>query len=180
MKWRGKFCLTTVMVFLCLFFAVSQALSDEQIKTDTDRKFLQNAYTSSSWMTTLGDLALRQAASGDVREFSRQMIEEQEKISRNLKRLSDSKGIKLESDRDHIRLNTTSFLSKEYGAAFDRQYMSLMMDEHQRNVLLYREEIEKGRDGDIKAFAGGALKKMEAYYERARKILSNIPQPFLK
>jgi len=180
MKKRVKFCLITGMVILCLSLSVSQGVSDGQIKADTDRQFLQDAYASSSWLMILGDLALRQAASGDVKEFSRQMIDDQEKISQNLKRLSDRKGIKLEADRDQIRLNTTSFLSKEYGAAFDRQYMSLMMDEHQRNAVLYKGEIEKGQDGDVKAFAGGVLNKLEAYYGKARNILANIPQPFLK
>ena len=180
MKWRGNICLITLIIILCVSLAVSTAVTEGQIKTDADGQFLQDAYSSSSWLMILGDLALKQAASGDVKEFSRRMIEDQEKINQNLKRISDRKGIKLEADRDHIRQNTTSFLSKEYGAAFDRQYMSLMMDEHQRNVVLYKEEIEKGRDGDVKAFAGSVLGKLDAYYGKARNILANIPQPFLK
>ena len=180
MKRMGKYSLIMTTTILCFCISASPVSADTKLQDDIDVRFLQDASASNSWMMTLGDLALRQAASGDVREFSRRMIEDQEGIRLNLKRLSDRKGVKLEADRDKIRLNTTAYLSKEYGAAFDRLYMSLLMDEHQRNVVLYKEEIEKGRDGDIKAFAGGVLKKLEAYTEMAKKILAGIPKPFLK
>jgi len=165
---------------LCLCIAVSSALSDMGMKEDNDVQFLQDAATSNSWMITLGELALRQAASRDVIVFSRQMVEDQGRIGQDLKRLSDRKGIKLAADNDIVRLNTTEYLSKEYGAAFDRLYMSLLSDEHQRDAVLYKKEAEKGQDDDIKAYAVRTMKKFEEYAVTAKKILADIPKPLLK
>jgi putative membrane protein len=71
-------------------------------------------------------------------------------------------------------------MSKEYGAAFDRIYISLMIDEHQRDVALYRGEAEKGRDDDIKSFARKLIKRLEEYVGMAKKILISLPTPVLK
>jgi putative membrane protein len=179
MKKAGISCLLLVVAFLCCVL-VSQAIPEMQTKKASDRQFLQDASTSSSWLIGLGELALRQAAGGDVKTFSRRMIEDQGRISEELKELAVRKGIKLSPDNDIVRQNTGTYLSKEYGAAFDRLYMSLLMDEHRRDVALYAEEAEKGRDDEIKAFARRIVTKLKEYEEAARKILADMPKPLLK
>lgn len=180
MKKTEASCLALLITFICCYVLVSQAIPETRTKMASDKQFLQDASTSSSWMISLGELALRQAAGGDVKSFSRRMIEDQGRIGEDLKRLAARKGVNLAADDDVVRQNTTASLSKEYGAAFDRLYMSLLMDEHQRDVTLYAEEAEKGRDDDIKAFARKTVTKLKEYEDAARKILADMPKPLLK
>ena len=180
MKWTGKLCFIALVASLCLCTASALAQSDMNIKIDRDARFLQDAFASCSWKLAIGNLALRQAASKETKEFTELMITDQGQIYRDLKKLSNYKGIKLSEDIDIVRQNTITFMSKEYGAAFDRGYISLMIDEHQRDVVLYRNETEKGRDDDIKAFADKFIKRLEEFVGMARKILLNLPQPLLK
>lgn len=172
--------LMLVISGFCLCIAVSSAMSDMRMKEDNDVQFLQDAIISNSWMIILGGLALRQAAGRDVIVFSRRMVEDQERIGQDLKRLSDRKSIRLTADNDIVRLNTTEYLSKEYGAAFDRLYMSLLLDEHQCDAVLYKKEAEKGQDDDIKAYALRIMTKLEEYAVTAKKILADMPKPLLK
>ncbi|HVO67236.1 MAG TPA: DUF4142 domain-containing protein [Syntrophales bacterium] len=180
MKWTGKLCFIALAASMCLCIALALAQSGVKIKADGDARFLQDAFASCSWKLAIGNLALRQAASKETKKFTELMIADQDQICRDLKNLSDRKGITLSEDRDIVRQNTITFMSKEYGAAFDRLYVSLMVDEHQRDVVLYRDEAEKGRDDDIKAFAGKFIKRLEEYVGMAKKILVSIPQPMLK
>ena len=180
MKWARKLFFIVLGASLCLCIVSTVARSDTKTQIDADARFLQDAFTSSSWKLSLGNLALRQAASEEIRRFTELMITDQGKINRDLKVLSDRKGIILSGDNDIVHHNTITFMSKEYGAAFDRIYISLMIDEHQRDVALYRGEAEKGRDDDIKSFARKLIKRLEEYVGMAKKILISLPTPVLK
>jgi putative membrane protein len=145
-----------------------------------DMRFVQGAANNSLWKMNLGNLAKKQAASREVKEFGATMATDHGQYYRELNRLAAGKGVALTTDPDLVRKNTFTFLAQEYGAAFDRNYISLMIDDNQRDLSLYRQEAEKGRDGEIRAFAAGIIKKLEAYIRAAERILSDLPKPVLK
>lgn len=180
MQRKGKWIFVAMAAMLCLGVNVTYAQMDKNQKALRDRQFLQEASFSSAWKITLGGIALRQAASADIIHFSKMMIKDQGKIDHDLKMLAQRKGVALPEDTDLARRNTIVFLSQEYGAAFDRNYISLMADVHQRDAALYREETEKGLDADIRAFAGKRVKRLEDYVEMVKKILNDLPRPLLK
>jgi putative membrane protein len=108
------------------------------------------------------------------------MIAEQKQILYDLEKISDREGIPLPRDVDAARRNTLIHFEQEYGAAFDRGYISLMHDEHQRDIALCREEIEQGKDADVRTFAGKVIEKIEKFVGMAKQILLDLPKPVLK
>jgi putative membrane protein len=178
--WKRKWVFAAIAAAFCVGVSITFAQVDMNQQALRDRQFLQDASVSSAWLITLGDIALRQAASRDIKDFSKMMISDQGRIDGELKNLAKQKNIKLPEDTDPVRRNTIVFLSQEYGAAFDRNYISLMADVHQRDAALYREETEKGLDTDIRAFAGRFVKRLEEYVRTAKKILNDLPKPLLK
>jgi uncharacterized protein (DUF305 family) len=103
-----------------------------------------------------------------------------QKIQDNIISLAQKKGISIEIMLDPLQGQTLDALTREHGAGFDRQYISLMSDEHEKSERLYRKEAEQGQDRDVRAFAGDILPWIQMQLKRAREILSGIPQPFLK
>ena len=180
MQRKMKMIFAALAAGFCIGVNVTFAQMDIHQEALRDRQFLQEASTSSTWKILLGGIALRQAASTDIKNFSTMMIRDQGLIDRDLKMLAQKKGVILREDTDLVRRNTVAFLSQEYGAAFDRNYISLMADVHQRDAALYREETEKGLDADIRAFAGRFVKRLEDYVAMAKKILTDLPKPLLK
>jgi putative membrane protein len=180
MQRKGKVVFSAMAVVFYLGVNVTFAQMDVNQAALRDRQFLQDASVSSAWLITLGNIALRQAASADIKNFSKMMIRDQGQIDGDLKMLAQRKGVALSGDTDPVRRNTSAFLSQEYGAAFDRNYISLIGDVHQRDAALYREETEKGLDADIRAFAGRLVKRLEEYVGMAKKILNDLPKPLLK
>jgi putative membrane protein len=180
MKSMGKIAFSGLVAALFFSISVTFAQMDVRQTSSIDRQFLQKAYTDSAWKVDLGEIALRQAASKDIQEFSGRMIKDQGQIGLDLNVLAKRKGMQLSGDVGPVRRNTSAALSQEYGAAFDRNYISLMMDEHQRGAALYLEEAEKGLDADIRAFARRIVGKLEEYAGLAKKILQDLPKPLLK
>ena len=181
MKWfRILYLALPVSVILCIM-AAGPALTEKVNNAgNDDLLFLQEAFVSSTWKATLGRLAQTQAASADVKRYGERMYLDHDQYVQALKGLADRRGFSLVTVENKVNSNTLAFFSREYGAAFDRNFISLMMDDNQRDVSLYRNEAEKGRDSDIKSFAAGLVKKMEQYVRMAENILRELPQPVLK
>ncbi|HAJ25840.1 MAG TPA: hypothetical protein DCG53_01095 [Syntrophus sp. (in: bacteria)] len=168
-----------VIIFLSLI-AVTFALSDTNSSRKDDLQFLQTAANNCVWKMNLGDLAKKQAASNAVKQYGGIMATDHGQYYQELNSLAGRKGVAFAADSDRVRKNTFVFLSQEYGAAFDRNYISLMIDDNQRDLSLYRKEAEKGHDEEIRAFAANIIKKLEGYVLAAEKILLDLPKPVLK
>lgn len=168
------------MLPVLMIFGIAFAQDRGNPFPEPDRSFLLQAAKDSLWQISLGDLARTQAAGGDIRNFGKDMIGENQKIQDNIISLAQKKGISIEIMLDPLQGQTLDSLSREHGAGFDRQYISLMIDEHEKSERLYRKEAEQGQDRDVRAFAGGILPWIQMQLKRAREILLGIPQPFLK
>lgn len=163
-------------------FALAQGKSPQKniYLNMTDGQLLQEALNYSAFQVTMGEMAVKQAAAGEFRNYGRDMAAAHGKIRSGLEKLAASKGLRIAPDIDQIRLNTARILSNEYGAAFDRNYMSLMVDENRRDAGLYRHMAKNAKDIDIREFAGRVAPDLEVYVKRAEKALADLPFPFLK
>lgn len=122
--------------FLIISTAVPVGTVADTAESHDDKLFLQQAANSISWLIILGELARKQAASGDVRQKS--------------------------------------------GADFDRNYISLMLEENRCLVSSYQREAQKGMDAEIRAFAYEKIKILEGYLAWAHQLLQDLPKPLLK
>lgn len=161
-------------------FGIAFAQGSAAPLPEPDRAFLRQAAKDSLWQLSLGELALKQAAGGNIRKYGEDMILGNRRIQADIQSLAKKKGVDLEIDQDPLQNQTLEHLSRELGAGFDRQYISLMIDEQERSYRLYRKEADQGQDRETRAFAGDVLPWIGEQLKRARDILLGIPQPFLK
>jgi len=180
MKRTDLFVIPLLVITFLSLITVAFALSNTSSSRKDDLQFLQAAANNCAWKMNLGDLAKKQAASNEVKKYGEKMATDHGQYYQELNRLADRKGVAFAADSDQVRKNTFVFLSQEYGAAFDRNYISLMIDDNQRDLSLYRKEAEKGHDEEIRAFAANIIKKLESYVLAAEKILLDLPKPVLK
>jgi putative membrane protein len=146
----------------------------------TDERFLREALDYSSFQIIMGELAVKQAAGRDFINYGKDMAAAHGQIYRNLEKIASRKGIKASPNIDPVRQNTVRYYSQEYGAAFDRGYISLMVDENRHDAEMYRYMEKNARDKEIRELASRVAPNLENYAKRAEKILTELPFPFLK
>ncbi len=172
------FVVIAICAILCINLAIAQ--KDGRSPPVNDLEFLQEAATSSRWMVELGNIAQKQAASREVRNYGTLMDSGHGRILEEIRNLTNDKRLFLVDQMDYPRQNTINVLSREYGAAFDRYYISVMIDENRRDAELYRLEAERGSDPQIRQFAFLRTGTLEGYARLAEKYLLNVPNPLLK
>lgn len=136
------------------------------LKDDAD--FAVKIADASMLEVELAKLALANASSPKVKEYAKMMIDDHTKAAAELTEAAKKKNISLPaamSDKCQKKYND---LSSKKGNDFDKEYMSAMVDGHQEVLDEMKKEAEKGKDGDLRAWAAGKVDVINHHLEVAK------------
>ena len=141
---------------------------------DDDGDFAVKAANGGILEMETARLAREKAQSSDVKAFAAMIMSDHQKANDELKSLAGRKNITLparlgEDDQKHV-----DELAKLSGAAFDKKYVELMVDDHETDVKLFKEAADDSNDADLKAFAAKTLPTMQKHLERITTIDKNM------
>ncbi len=118
----------------------------------------------------LGNLALAKAQSADVKEFAQQMVTDHTKANNDLKAVADKKSVALPTDTNGEQKSTLEKLSKLNGAEFDKEYVKVMVEDHETDVKEFKAQADSGTDADVKAFAAKTLPTLQSHLDMIKGI----------
>ncbi len=122
----------------------------------------------------LGRLAAQKGQSADVKKFGQRMVTDHSKANAELKKLAASKGITLPTEMNAEQMAEHAKLAKLSGAEFDREYMTLMVEDHDKDVAAFLDEAKDGSDPDIKSFAAKTLPTLQEHQRMAKEIKAKL------
>jgi putative membrane protein len=139
-----------------------------------DRTFLNKAAVGGMAEVQLGQLAVKNAKSADVKTFGQRMIDDHSKVNSELTRLATTKGVTPPSELDSKNKATLDRLSKSTGDQFDKAYMTDMVTDHEEDVAEFQKEANSGGDPDEKAFAAKTLPTLQEHLQLAKSIHAKL------
>jgi len=144
---------------------------------ETDRRFVETAARDGMSEVELGKLALEKAKKQSVKDFAQMMVDDHGKANEELMGLAQTKGM----DATQMKMDTGSpemapmmekrgQLEKLTGTKFEKQYVSMMVDDHEKAVALFREQSTNGTDPQLKEWAAKTLPKLEEHLAHAQAL----------
>ncbi|HEY8226134.1 MAG TPA: DUF4142 domain-containing protein [Pyrinomonadaceae bacterium] len=122
----------------------------------------------------LGRLAAQKGQSPDVKRFGQRMVTDHSKAGAELKQIATKKSITLPTEVKAEHKEARDRLAKLSGAEFDREYMSLMAQDHDKAVSAFQEESTGGADAELKAFATKTLPTLQEHQRLAHEIKDKL------
>ncbi|MBF9255533.1 DUF4142 domain-containing protein [Pontibacter sp. 172403-2] len=183
-----KFASTGLMLAAMLFGAVScnqkegaveeaqetneQKFEDTAVEETKDdvSEFMTKAASGGMMEVQLGQLAQENAASQEVKDFGKMMVDDHTKANEELKALAAQKNITLPDSMGQEQMDHVQELQGKTGAEFDQAYMSLMVEDHQEDIDLFKEAAQDLEDPDVKAFASKTVPVLQHHLERAQAV----------
>ncbi len=138
------------------------------------REFMMTAAQGGQMEVQLGQLATDKAASADVKQFGQRMVDDHTRINQQLMQLAAQLNVSLPQELSSAEQQTLTRLSKLSGAAFDREYMSLMVKDHQQDVAEYDRMSQQADNPDLKNFASSTLPMLREHLQQAREIAHKV------
>lgn len=142
--------------------------------SDADRKFVQEAAEGGQMEVELGQLAQRKASRDAVKQFGQRMATDHAKAGQELAQLAAGKGVELSKQPSRKTQMEKDRLSKASGSAFDREYVKMMVQDHEKDVAAFKRQSQQAQDPDLKAWAAKTLPTLEDHLKSVKQIESQV------
>lgn len=139
-----------------------------------DRDFMTKAAIGGMEEVELGRMATQKAASNDVKQFGQHMVDDHSKANNELKALAAQKNVTLPTALDQAHQGDVDRLTKMAGAAFDREYMGMMVKDHVEDVADFEREAANGADPDVKQWAGRTVPTLRQHLQMAQETAAKV------
>jgi putative membrane protein len=146
------------------------AQSMRPVLSDDDRSFMMEAATGGMAEVEMGRLAARKGRSAEVRAFGRRMVRDHSKANSELRALAKRKSVTLPTDLNEEQKAGKAKLSNLSGAEFDREYMTMMVDDHNKDVKAFEDKAGNAGDHELKRFVVKTLPTLKMHQSLANKI----------
>ena len=132
-----------------------------------DKNFLVSAASSGGWEVETGKMAENKAQGAATKSLAARMVAEHSKANKEAVDLAKKKGLAISTE--NIKAQKLSS-----GPNFDKQYLTLMEQDHQENVRLFGKEAQSGDDPEVKAWAAKTLPTLKQHHSMVTDALSKV------
>lgn len=158
------------LIALLLMSAPALALAQY---SNPDKSFYEHAAEGGMAEVEAGKLAQKNAASQAVKDFGAMMVKDHSASNDKLKKLADSKTVKLPEGPSMTQKAKKKMLEMKSGSSFDKDYIEGQVKAHEDTIDLLKKEISSGKDADAKAFASEILPTVETHLAKIKQIAAD-------
>jgi putative membrane protein len=120
----------------------------------------------------LGKIAQDNASSVRVKAFGSMMIKDHTEANNNLKAIATSLNIVLPDSVSNDSRKEIDHMKMKKGKDFDKAYVSMMLDDHKKDIAEFRKCADNCSDSTIKSFAATTLPVLEKHLDSIQAISS--------
>jgi putative membrane protein len=139
-----------------------------------DSAFAMNGAQANMAEIALGRLASQKSKNPDVKRFVLRLIADHTNANTALRPIASKKNITLPTEVKPEQKETYDRLAKLSGAEFDKEFMALMVTNHQKSEAAYQAESTNGTDPELKAFAAKLLPTIQEHLRMSQEIASKL------
>ena len=103
----------------------------------------------------LGELAQQQAKDEQVVQFGERMVRDHGQVNEKLMAIAEQKAIQLPQELSGDAQQKYEELQQLSGAEFDKAYMDEMVEDHEKDVELFEQQVESRRGPGSARLCGG-------------------------
>lgn len=109
-----------------------------------------------------------------VREFGHRMVTDHTAADTKLRAAATRATVQLPAAPDPDEKKTLSDLQKLKGTELDRAYIRDMVQDHQKDVQAFQQEIQSGSNAELKSFAQSTLPTLQQHLAQAQEIQQTV------
>jgi putative membrane protein len=134
-----------------------------------DTAFLNEAMQGDNGEVAIGQLAQRQGASQKVKDFGKLLIDDHGAHKQELKTLAESAGVTVTDEPSPEAKTNLEKLKALSGAAFDKQFKSMMVADHTKDIAKYEKQASSS-DAQTAALAQKTLPVLRKHLDAANAL----------
>lgn len=135
-----------------------------------DSMFVMEAAMGGMMEVQAGNLAQQQAMNQRVKDFGAMMVQDHSQANNELKSLASSKGLMIPDSLSSDKQKHVDAMKKMNGKSFDSHYISMMLDDHKKDVKKFQDESKNAKDADLRNWAAKTLPTLQKHLDSIQAI----------
>jgi len=142
--------------------------------TPAEQDFMMKASQANLAEIDVARIALEKSDNSDVRDYANMIRTDHSSALKDLadlmkdKNVSQPSAVAPESQQDISRMSNLT------GPELDREFMNMMVSDHQRVVEMFRDQQAIAQNSDVKDYVEDLLPKLEMHLEKAERLQSKL------
>jgi putative membrane protein len=140
-----------------------------------DRDFVMEAAAGGMMEVELGNIAQQNAASQRVKDFGSMMVRDHSKANDELTAFASRRNLMMNTDSlTNLHKSHIDALKNKTGAAFDKAYISMMVNDHKKDVGEFEKASKMCKDQECLSFASKTLPTLQMHLDSAQAISKSL------
>lgn len=152
----------------------SQTENSKSPTENTDETFAKKATEGGLAEVMFGKLGQNQGSSAEVKDYGKMMVNDHTKANQELKSLASKHNITLPKELPADMQKQYDAVKSRSGAEFDKAFIDQMITDHKKVIALFEDEVLKGQNEEMKAWAKKNLPTLKQHLEHAMRIQNNL------
>ncbi|MEJ7680884.1 MAG: DUF4142 domain-containing protein [Segetibacter sp.] len=140
------------------------------VLNDADNNFIQRAGISNHSEIETAKIALSKTTDSIVLSFAKQMLINHTNAQSDLKTMGSVVGFTIKDTTDAAHSATIAQLDTLTGRTFDSAYIHTQLADHKETINFYADELARGNQLNVRAYANTNLQNINLHYQRADSI----------
>jgi putative membrane protein len=122
----------------------------------------------------MGQIAQQKGSNQRVKDFGSMMVNDHSKANDELKSIAGQKSVTLPDSisAEHKKMMTD--LQKKKGKDFDKAYIDMMVDDHQKDVSEFEKASNETKNPDVKSWIDKTLPTLRMHLDSAKAIQGSL------
>ena len=122
----------------------------------------------------MGKLAQQKSTNADVRAYAEMMINDHTKALEALKKTAEAKNISLPTALSEDAQKAYDDLNDEKAEDFDKKYVDMMVDGHEKIIKKMEKASEQANDEEIRMWAADMLPTLRTHHDEAERLKDKL------
>ncbi len=141
---------------------------------DTDRQFIMEAASAGMMEVEAGRLAEQSASNQRVKAFGAMMVRDHSAANDQLRAVATARNVMLPDSMMTKHKEHLDKLRTAQGRTFDKQYMNLMVMDHNEDINKFQVASNNAQDTAVRGFATRTLPILRMHKDSATAINNNL------
>jgi putative membrane protein len=122
----------------------------------------------------LAKLAMTKSQNEDVRQYAEDIADDHADALKDLVDLMEKHNVQQPADLDQVRNAELAKVQNLSGEAFDRQFMNMMVTNHEQALNTFRREASSAHSDEVRDYAKNLVPTLEEHLDDAREVQQKL------
>lgn len=153
----------------------SQSASSNSLNS-SEQDFLKKASQGNQAEIELAQLAMKKSDNSQVKQLAQKIMNDHQNNEQQLQQLASKDNLNLPTNPDDQAAQEKSKLENLSGSQFDQQYVSYLVQEHQKDINEFQNQANQAQNSSVKNYAQNTLPKLQEHLNMAQQISQSSAQ----